>query len=319
MVGDWSRAAVEGNPNINGILSYPDVWIQNKQPLGYLRLVKRLRRQNFDVAYIFHSHPLIQLISVLAGVPVRFGFFDPELKKRGKFLTDSTEWQPNTSRYIADNYLDVPRLAGWRGDDVSLEFFLTDAEQGEADRILVDESLSGGEFLLIAPGGGVNPRQNVFEKRWGVESYAQLCDLLHEQWHLPIVLTGSIQEAELGRIITRLSSATIVDLTGKIPFRTAAALVRRSRMLICNDSAIMHVAVAFGVPSLSVFGPSNPRSLMPVSKVNQWITSELDCSPCYCNGIFEGCSHLRCMTELQPAKIMDRLNEMCDQVEVLKP
>lgn len=318
MVGEWSEVAVQNNPNLDRILSYPDPWIQNKQPLGYLRLMTRLRKQRFDVAYIFHSHPLIQLMLVMAGIPKRLGFFDSELKKGGKFLTASTEWQPNTSRYIADNYLDIPRLAGWQGDDLSLDIFLTETERQEADQLLADAQLNAGEFILVAPGGGVNPRQNVFEKRWGAERYAELCNLIDAQWRLPIVLTGSIHEAEISRVITGLSSAEVVDLTGNIPFRVASGLVRRCRTLICNDSAIMHVAVAFGVPSLSVFGPSNPKSLMPVSKVNQWITSELDCSPCYCNGIFEGCTHLRCMTELHPHRVMDRLNEMRDQFEFMK-
>lgn len=312
MVGDWSRVAVESNPNLDRILSYPDPWIQNKLPIGYLRLITRLRRQRFDTAYIFHSHSLIQLMTVLAGIPRRYGFFDVELKKKGKFLTASTEWQPNTSRYIADNYLDIPRLAGWQGNDLSLDFFLTDTEQQEADRLLAGAQLNAGEFLLVAPGGGVNPRQNVFEKRWSADQYAKLCSLLSDQWRLPIVLAGSVHEAEISRVIAGLSSADIVDFTGKIPFRTAAGLVRRCRTLICNDSAIMHVAVAFGILSLAVFGPSNPKSLLPVSDVNQWITSGLDCSPCYCNSIFEGCEHLRCMTELHPYKVLDRLNEMRD-------
>lgn len=314
MVGNWSRSTLEGNPYIDEILSYPDPWIQNKQPIGYLRLSIRLRREHFDAAYIFHSHTLIHLITVLAGIPRRLGFYDPELKKMGTLLTARTRWQPNTDRYIADNYLDIPRLAGWQGDDLSLDFFLSDEEQARADGLLTDRGLKPGEFIMVVPGGGVNPRQNVFEKRWGIGKYAQLCELLHQDWHLPIVLTGSSQEVDIGRGITATSTAGLIDLIGQIPFRLTAGLVRRSRLLICNDTAAMHVAVAYSIPSLAIFGPSNPKSLLPQSQVNQWISSGLDCSPCYCNSIFPGCEHLRCMEELSPGDVLERVNALRSRV-----
>lgn len=318
LVGEWSSVALVGNPNINEIISYSDPWIQRKQPFGYLRLAARLRHAHFDVAYIFHSHPLIHLLTVLGGIPRRFGFHDFQLRKKGRLLSAKAEWQPNTDRYIADNYLDIPRLAGWRGDDVSLDFFLLEEEQRRSDQLLADLRFQAGEFVVMAPGGGVNPRQSVFEKRWGADKFAELCGLLNDRWHLPIILSGSTQEVDIGRQIRERSSASIVDLIGKVSFRQAAALIQKCRMLICNDSAVMHVAVAFGVPSLAIFGPSNPRSLLPVSEMNQWITSGLDCSPCYCNSIFGGCEHLRCMEELSPVRVMDRVDAMRGDLEVLR-
>jgi lipopolysaccharide heptosyltransferase II len=310
MVGEWSSTTVKANPNIDEIISYPDSWIQNKRPLGYLKLVLHLRKSHFDIAYIFHSHPLIHLLTALAGIPRRYGFYDPILKKQGRSLTDRAEWQPNTDRYIAQNYLDIPRLAGWEGNDTALDFFLTDSEQDSTNHLFEKYGLKDKEFIIVAPGGGVNPRQNVFEKRWGTESYADLCQLLLSEWKLPIVLTGSSHEVDIGQVITAQNPDGIIDLIGKTPFRETAALIKRSRMLLCNDTAVMHVAVVFGVPSLSIFGPSNPRSLLPVSQVNQWITSELECSPCYCNSIFPGCDHLRCMTELSPVAVMERMNKI---------
>ncbi len=310
LVGEWSQVALIGNPNLDEIIAYPDRWIQEKKPLGYLRLIAALRRRRFQVAYIFHSHPLIQLMAVLGGIPRRYGFYDPELKKPGKYLTAKAQWQPNTDRYIADNYLDIPRLAGWQGEDLSLDFRLSQAEQQEADGLLEEHSLNPGEYFVVAPGGGINPRQNVFEKRWGTDKFRTFCNLLYDRWKLPVVLTGSREEEPIAERIAAGSEARIINLVGRISFRLGAGLIRRSRMLISNDSAVMHVAVAFKVPSLTIFGPSNPRSLLPVSTRNQWITSGLDCSPCYCNSIFPGCEHLRCMTELSPESVLERVAEM---------
>ncbi len=303
LVGEWSRAALENNPNIDEIISYPDPWIQSKQPVGYLRLVARLLSRRFNRVYIFHSHDLIHLMAILAIIPQRYGFFDPDLGKSGKLLTNKTEWQPNTERYVADNYLDIPRLAGFQGNDLTLDLFLTEFEQHQADRYIADYQLQEKQFLVIAPGGGVNPRQNVFEKRWGVDKYIELCTIIEKDFGYPIILLGSRQEVDLGREITNRAKAQIIDLVGQVPFRLSAGLIKRSRMLICNDSSVMHVAVAYKIPSLAIFGPSNPKSLLPVSTLNQWITSGEDCSPCYCNSIFPGCNHLRCLVNLSPEEV----------------
>ncbi|RJP74388.1 MAG: glycosyltransferase family 9 protein [Candidatus Zixiibacteriota bacterium] len=315
VVGEWSRPAVEGNPNLDEIIAYPDAWIQNKQPLGYLRLVAKLARRRFHRAYIFHSHTLIHLIAALAGIPRRYGFFDPGLGKSGALLTAKAKWQPNTDRYIADNYLDVPRLAGFSGSDVSLDLCLSPEEQAAADDLLARHGLEGGRFFTVAPGGGINPRQNVFAKRWGTERFSAFCRLLLGRYGLPVVLLGSRGEMEISRAVAAGVGERVVDLTGRVPFRTSAGLIRRSRMLISNDSSVMHVAVAYRVPSLALFGPSNPRSLLPDSRLNQWITSGVDCQPCYCNSLFTGCEHLRCMTQLAPETALARVEAMLTQTE----
>ncbi len=311
VVGQWSRAALEGNPHLDEIISYPDPWIQNKSISGYLRLASILRAEKFRAAYIFHSHTLIHLLAFLARIPTRCGFYDLNLNKSGRLLTDRTEWQPNTDRYIADNYLDIPRLAGFRGNDLDLDFYLTDDEQAQADRILSDLEIPQGQFLIVAPGGGVNPRQNVFEKRWGTDKFAALCTRLYQETGMPILLIGSEQERDLGReIMSAAGRAVLFDWIGKTSFRQSAGLIRRARILISNDSSVMHVAVAFRIPSLTIFGPSNPRSLLPVSTVNQWISSGVDCSPCYCNSIFRGCEHLKCMRELSADAVAERILQM---------
>jgi heptosyltransferase-2 len=310
-VGQWSRVALDGNPHLDEIVAYPDPWVQNKQPLGFARLVARLRLKRFSTAYIFHSHTMIHLMAVMAGIPRRFGFYDLELGKSGRWLQAKAEWQPNTNRYIADNYLDIPRLAGFKGNDLSLDFFLNEEQQAVADHILNEHGLKAGSYFVVAPGGGINPRQNVFEKRWPINSYVALCTLLYEAWGMPIILVGSRAEANLGREITSSSKAKIIDLIGKVPFDVSAGLIRQSRMLISNDSSVMHVAVAYRRLSLAIFGPSNPRSLLPVSEINQWITSGLDCSPCYCNSIFQSCPHgLQCMKALTPAQVFNRIQSM---------
>ena len=308
-VGDWSRVSVENHPDIDEIISYPDHWIQDKKPLKILGLVNRIRKGKFDRVYILHSHNMLHLLVKLAGIPKRYGF---SFQGTGKFLTHTAEWDPNSRRYIADNYLDIPRLAGFKGTDVKLDFYISRAAESEADKIIADNDLADDGYVVIAPGGGINPRQDVFEKRWGTDKFAGLMDALNdERLCSNFVLTGAKAEANICSEIETKTSAKVLNLCGKTSFEVSAALVKKSKLLVSNDSSIMHTAVAFGVPGMTIFGPSNPRSLMPVSKVNRWVSSGVDCSPCYCNSIFPGCPYdLKCMTELSVEKVLNSIKDL---------
>ena len=307
-VGEWSKVSVEGNPHIDEIVSYPDPWIQDKKPFRILQIVRLLRRKKFDRVYIFHSHNMLHLLTSLAGMRERYGF---TFQGTGRFVQRKAEWQPNTSRYIADNYLDIPRLAGFQGDDLSLDFYLDDKDEAEADRLLVEHEIDRGNFVVIAPGGGINPRQDVFEKRWEAEKFAGLIDMIQEEFRSSIIMVGAGAESSICRRVAEKSNANIINLVGKTSFRVSAALVKRARMLICNDSGIMHTAVAFKKPSVAVFGPSNPFSLLPQNGLNRWVSAGMDCSPCYCNSIFPGCEReLACMKELSAETVFQTVKEL---------
>ena len=306
-VGNWSKPAVEGLPCIDEIISYPDPWIQNKKSFRILALVWKLKRKKFDRVYIFHSHNMLHLLTRLANIPERYGF---SFNGTGKFLTKTTAWDPNSSRYIADNYLDVPRLAGFTGNDLTLDFPLSDDDESSALKILTEHQISPGQYYVIAPGGGINPRQNVFEKRWGADKFAALIDLIQQSENTKVIMVGAPAEQPISAEVVQKTSHEVLDLCGKTSFKTSAALVKHAQALVSNDSSIMHTAVAFGTPSVAVFGPSNPESLLPKSDLNRWISSGVDCSPCYCNEIFTGCPHdLACMKQLEPEKVYDALKE----------
>jgi ADP-heptose:LPS heptosyltransferase len=306
-VGEWSKVSVENNPYIDEIISYPDDWIQRKQPFRILGLVNRLRQGKFERAYIFHSHNMLHLLLWLAGIPERYGFSH---QGSGKLLTKSTEWDPNSSRYIADNYLDIPRLGGYSGMDVSLDFYVSEKHEAGA-RDYLTKCGGGNSYIVIAPGGGINPRQDVFEKRWGKDNFGALLKLLTENISAELVLVGAKGEKDICRDVVSVFGGNVFNLCGKLSFKETAALIKNSRMLISNDSSVMHLAVAFGVPSVTIFGPSNPESLLPGGKINLNVTSGIDCSPCYCNSIFLGCGReLACMRELSPEKVFNTVKDL---------
>ena len=71
-----------------------------------------------------------------------------------------------------------------------------------------------------------------------------------------------------------------LDLTGKTDLRTAVSLIASCRLFISNDSGLMHVAGALNIPTIAIFGSTNPMTTAPVGEKSLIIYKDVDCSPC---------------------------------------
>ena len=103
----------------------------------------------------------------------------------------------------------------------------------------------------------------------------------------------------------------MVDLTGGTTLAEAAALLKKARLAVCNDSGLMHLAAAVGTPVISLFGPTHPGEKKPLAagSVAVWKGEELECSPCYQDGVFPRCDHLNLLKSITPQEIFDLINK----------
>ncbi|MCC6152216.1 MAG: glycosyltransferase family 9 protein [Candidatus Hydrogenedentes bacterium] len=107
-------------------------------------------------------------------------------------------------------------------------------------------------------------------KRWPQENWQRLCDALARAGHR-IVQVGKDDD----------SIKNVLDLTNRTSVREAACVLRRARLLISNDSGLMHLALAVGTPVLSLFGPTLPAMLVRTSAQLTALTNERDCQGCW--------------------------------------
>src|SRR4029453_6177984 len=106
---------------------------------------------------------------------------------------------------------------------------------------------------------------------------------------LPVLLLGSGKELALCEQIAQHAEGACRVLAGKTSLLDAMALIAGSRGVVSNDSGLMHVAAAFGVPQVAVFGSSSPRHTPPLNDKARvlWLKDDasyqppLDCSPCF--------------------------------------
>jgi heptosyltransferase-2 len=114
---------------------------------------------------------------------------------------------------------------------------------------------------MEAPMALLNPGGNNPAKRWPAERFAALADHLQSKHGLTVLINGSPAEAEVvASIAGACREAKCVQLPELgINLGTLKALTRRSRLMVTNDTGPRHIAAAFGVPLVSLFGPTDPR------------------------------------------------------------
>ena len=165
--------------------------------------------------------------------------------------------------------------------------------------VLAGAGLSRGAYWAFAPGAEYGPA-----KRWPVEHYAALARSLHRADGSPVVLLGSPGEAALCTRIAALAPGACRVAAGAMPLLEAMALVAASRGLASNDSGLMHVAAAFGVAQVAVFGSTSPLHTPPLNGRARvlWLKEELGlaCMPCFERSCRYG--HYGCLVGVPPER-----------------
>ena len=116
-----------------------------------------------------------------------------------------------------------------------------------------------------------------------------------------VVLVGTPAERKLSGKVLSAMKEPAVDLTGELGLGALKAVVRRSRVLICNDAGARHIAAAFGVPTLVLVGPVSISYTNLNLRRTRLLREDVECSPCQ----LKVCpiDH-RCMTRLRPSRVL---------------
>ncbi len=276
---------------------------------GRLDLAARLRlaaqwRGRFDVAYVLPNSLKSALLPFLARIPRRIGYHG---ESRWGLLTERLSnpvgRPPMVAFYSAlagplsiENQNARPRLVF---PQLMLDAFT--AEQG----------LTAGGYFAFAPGAEYGPA-----KCWPAAHYASLAASLHRRHGLPVLLLGSAKEREacegIAAAADAVSPGACKVLCGNLQLIDAMALIAGARGVASNDSGLMHVAAAFGVPQVAMFGSTSPEHTPPLNRhaAVLWMKQELalDCAPCFDRVCRFG--HTRCLTELPPQRAEQALEAM---------
>jgi ADP-heptose:LPS heptosyltransferase len=291
---------LEGNPDVDRVLTF-DRRSLRSQALLYARL----SRGGYDVVLDLVSTPRSALMTALTRAAVRVGF---DLPGRSWAYTHRLPREPvgpagPVLRYAPEAALDQVRLLGLRAEDVSLHFHVRREAAVAMDEWLARQGIGAGRPLVACLPAGSWPA-----KTWPPERFAAALDSLTEE--ADVVWLWGPGERDLAEDC-RARMRTPSHVAPETDWQSLGALLRRCRLLVGNDSGPKHVAVALGVPTVTIFGPTHPRTWHPPDGPHTALTVRgLACLHCNANTCpLEGTRHMRCMRDLAVERVVEAARE----------
>ena len=290
-----------GHPALTRVLTY-DSMGRHAGLSGKWVLSGQLRRQGFDLAVLLQNAFEAAFLTFLAGVPRRYGY---ATDARSLLLSDPVA-VPDRRMLVHQvrYYWDLLKPLGLTGDPPTPELVVfPEEEQAMAGRF-AQGGLTATDVVV-----GINPGSTYGgAKRWLPERFAEvterLCRTICEsrEQQVSVVIFGAKGEERLGHeIAARLPSRSLV-LSGATTIRELMAAVKRCSMLFTNDTGPMHIASAFQVPVVAIFGPTDWRTTAPFGSAHAIVRQPVDCAPC----LLRECpiDH-RCMTRVSVDQVYE--------------
>jgi ADP-heptose:LPS heptosyltransferase len=261
-------------------------------------MVRLLKQEQFDIVIDLHNNLRTHLLTFQLGVKCyRF----PKLNFQKWFLT---QFKINClpEKHVVDRYFETVATLGVINDGKNNQFYIPSSEIVDC-RTTYD--LAPKSYLAVAIGAQFATKRIPESK---------LLEIL-SQVSLPIVLLGGKEDfSKAERICQKLSNQSINNACGKHSLLESASIVSQTKVLLTNDTGLMHIAACFAVPIVSVWGNTVPELGMYAYKpekevkISQFEVPNLTCRPCSKIG-FQACpkKHFDCMLKQDAGKIVEEI------------
>jgi ADP-heptose:LPS heptosyltransferase len=259
-----------------------------------LRLLAKLLRTRYDVAVDTEQfHHFSAVFAALSGAPVRVGFkINPY---RNALYTHLVNYAPDGPELV--QFLRLLKPLGIRDDHATLTGILA-PYQGilppscpqDYSRVLPSEA-----FVVL------HPCASSVYKQWPPDKFGELAIQLHRRHSLAVVIVGDQNDRPAGDLILaqcRKAGCPAFSWQGTLSLLETTAVLARGRLFVGTDSALAHLAVALGRPTVVLFGSSDSVKWGVVDASHAVVRSDLPCSPCSIFGYQKPCRRVVCMQQI---------------------
>ncbi len=276
------RDIIKNNPHLDGVYAFDKRWGLKKS----CEFAKALRVENYDLGLNIHGSYRSLILTRLINPGYSMGFCQPG----GSFFLDRRVLKEG--EHMVEVYLNFLKNLGVQikaGQE--LELIIEEKAQERMDSLLTAHRAGQEDILIGLNTGGTWPT-----KRWTKEGFAGLARLLLDQG-LKIIFLGGAEDLERVQDILDMveCKGSIIEATASTDLMELAALINRCSLVISGDTGPVHVAAALGVPTVTIFGPSDDKKYRPYGPGHEIVKLDLDCQPCGKHN----CDHHTCMKEIR--------------------
>jgi len=247
----WVAPLFENHPAVDHVLVF-DKGKGTRAGLSEIIRVSRLiRTQRFDLAILFQNAIEAALLAFLGRVPLRVGY---KTDGRGLLLTHGvSRTEQVLNIHQVGYYCAILRAVGCSAQDRDPVLHINGEIREQADEFLKSNGIDSLDFLVgLSPGAVFGSA-----KRWPPDRFAQIGDWAAERWGAKVIVFGSGGEKTIGDRVCTAMKNDALNLCGKTSLRVAMGIMSLCRFFVTNDSGLMHMASALGLPTVAVFGSTD--------------------------------------------------------------
>ena len=296
-----------GHPDVHEVLVFDKRGAESGLS-GLFRKAKEVRSRKYDLAVVPHRSVRSALLVRLGGIGVRAGFHN----SAGRFLFNRIARYEKSIHEIRRNLALLEPL-GIRSSPVEYpRLYPSPGDEHAVDGVVPGTAAPAGTRMVgMAPGTVWNT------KRWLKERFVELSGKLLASGYRVALIGGAGDVALCDEVVATVASPNIFSTAGRLSLLQSAALIRRCAVLVCNDSAPMHLAGAVGTPVVALFGATVPSfGFAPYGARDVVVeTDGLDCRPCSIHG-GEVCpiGTFDCMARISAERVMNSLKPVLTEM-----
>lgn len=276
---------VEHNPYIDKIHLLAHSWEL---------MIEELKTENYD--YIIDLHHNTKTLRVKSALKVKsYSFYKLNIEK---YIYTSVKLNILPKVHIVDRYLKTVESFGVKNDGEGLDYFI--AKEEETKREDIPASHSAG-YVACVIGAAMGTKQ------WPVHKWKEFCRQLNH----PVILLGGPEDVAAGNEIAAVDDIKVYNACGKFKLNESADLVRKAKLVVSNDTGLMHIAAAYKKPIISLWGNTVPSfgmtphygsGMVPNTIVQ---VNKLWCRPCSKIG-YKKCplGHFKCMEKIEVEQVL---------------
>lgn len=273
----------------------------------YFRVLGEIRRQRYDIVIDLQGLLRTAFLNRFSGATKKLA--TPLLRELSWLVERPVEKYNPSLHAVERNYRVAEFIANLEGKQIPPPSAMVPwLKVPDREKSLAASALRGARapvaFAVASRGR---------HKIWPSENFAELINRLtvskDSAGSIPItpVLIGSENERELARAVVTKLKHRVINLAGEISLAELPAVLERCRLVVGNDSGVIHIAAALGVPVIGIFGATNPVWYRPYNDKSRYIYKKYPCSPC---DIKTSCRDYKCMKDIGVDEVMAVVREM---------
>ncbi|HIF9313686.1 TPA: lipopolysaccharide heptosyltransferase II [Photobacterium damselae] len=305
MAPGWCKPVLERMPEVNQAIEMP-LGHGDLNLLARYQLGKILRDDQYDHAYVLPNSAKSALVPFFAKIPVRTGW---KGEMRYGLLNDlrnnKKAFNLMIERYIALAH-PAKNMTG-SGCLTNMPYPKLTIDTVAQKEALNKFGLSSDRVAIgLCPGAEFGPA-----KRWPEQHFAVTAKTLIEQGH-QVWLFGSAKDREVTDKIKNSLPAELQafchNLAGNTSLIEAIDLLAACKIVVSNDSGLMHVSAAVGCHIVALYGSTTPSYTPPLAEHVEVLHTDISCRPCFKRECPLG--HLKCLTELTPDLVINAIDKL---------